>query len=119
MHPDYIDTFERVTVVEKREVLKTLSLAMKNLLDQEVPADRPGVIAYDSYWMTLRDNSTHRAIPDIREVIDCSLKLEGLIDSNYPKGKTRILRSGSSMDSVSIDSQSAVSILRSVSQRRH
>jgi len=89
VHPDYIDTFERVTVVEKREVLKTLSLAMKNLLDQEVPADRPGVIAYDSYWMTLRDNSTHRAIPDIREVIDCSLKLEGLIDSNYPKGKNK------------------------------
>lgn len=26
VHPDYIDTFERVTVVEKREVLKTLSL---------------------------------------------------------------------------------------------
>ena len=25
VHPDYIDTFERVTVVEKREVLKTLS----------------------------------------------------------------------------------------------
>src|SRR6185369_11848402 len=31
VHPDYIDTFERVTVVEKREVLKTLSLAMKGL----------------------------------------------------------------------------------------
>ena len=26
VHPDYIDTFERVTVVEKREVLKTLSM---------------------------------------------------------------------------------------------
>ena len=29
VHPDYIDTFEQVTAVEKREVLKTLSLAMK------------------------------------------------------------------------------------------
>jgi len=37
VHPDYIDTFERVTAVEKREVLKTLSLAMKKLLGQNVP----------------------------------------------------------------------------------
>src|SRR2546428_8961039 len=50
VHPDYIDTFERVTVVEKREVLKTLSLAMKQLLGHDVPTDRPGLIAYDSYW---------------------------------------------------------------------
>ncbi len=32
VHPEYIDTFERVTAVEKREVLRTLSLAMKNML---------------------------------------------------------------------------------------
>jgi hypothetical protein len=43
VHPDYIDTFERVTAVEKREVLKTLSLAMKKLLNQDVPDDRPGL----------------------------------------------------------------------------
>src|SRR5262249_25301506 len=50
VHPDYIDTFERVTVVEKREVLKTLSIAMKGLLDHDIPEDRPGLIAFDSYW---------------------------------------------------------------------
>src|SRR5208283_6222862 len=50
VHPDYIDTFERVTAVEKREVLKTLSRAMKKLLNQEIPQDRPALIAYDSYW---------------------------------------------------------------------
>ena len=54
--PDYIDTFERVTAVEKREVLKTLSLAMKKLLDQNIPDDWPGIIAYDSYWTNLREN---------------------------------------------------------------
>jgi hypothetical protein len=36
VHPDYIDTFERVTAVEKREVLKTLSLAMKKILVQDI-----------------------------------------------------------------------------------
>ncbi|MDD8046955.1 MAG: DUF6079 family protein, partial [Verrucomicrobiota bacterium] len=37
VHPDYIDTFERVTVVEKREVLKTLSNVMKSILKIDVP----------------------------------------------------------------------------------
>src|SRR5690606_38016229 len=31
IHPDFIDTFERITVIEKREVLKTLTLAMKRI----------------------------------------------------------------------------------------
>jgi energy-coupling factor transporter ATP-binding protein EcfA2 len=89
VHPDYIDIFERVTAVEKREVLKTLSLAMKKMLDQKLPEDQPGLIAYDSYWTNLKSNSSFRAIPEIREVIDCSSMLEGLVDSNYPKGKNK------------------------------
>ena len=89
VHPDYIDTFERVTAVEKREVLRTLSLAMKKLLGQNVPVDRPGVIAYDSYWATLKDNAAFRAMPEVREVIECSARLEGLVDTNYPKGKSK------------------------------
>ena len=85
VHPDYIDTFERVTAVEKREVLKTLSLAMKRLLGQDVPVDRPGVIAYDGYWTTLRENPSFRAVPDIRAVIDCSQVLESRIQQAFTR----------------------------------
>jgi len=85
VHPDYIDTFERVTVVEKREVLKTLSLAMKKLLGQNVPDDRPGVIAYDGYWTTLRENPSFRAVPDIKAVIDCSQVLESRIQQAFTR----------------------------------
>ena len=85
VHPDYIDTFERVTAVEKREVLKTLSLAMKKLLGQNVPDDRPGVIAYDSYWTTLRENPSFRAVPDIKAVIDCSQVLEARIQQAFTR----------------------------------
>ncbi len=85
VHPDYIDTFERVTAVEKREVLKTLSLAMKKLLVQEVPHDRPGVIAYDGYWTTLRENPSFRAVPDIKAVIDCSQVLESRIQQAFTR----------------------------------
>ncbi|MBW2068238.1 MAG: ATP-binding protein [Deltaproteobacteria bacterium] len=85
VHPDYIDTFERVTVVEKREVLKTLSLAMKKLLGHNLPEDHPGLIAYDSYWETLRSNPAFRTIPEVKEVIDCSQVLESRIEQAFPR----------------------------------
>ncbi len=81
VHPDYIDTFERVTVVEKREVLKTLSFSMKGLLGKEVPPLEPGVIAFDSYWSTLRQNASFRTLPEIRAVIECSEVLESRIEN--------------------------------------
>lgn len=94
VHPDYIDTFERVIVVEKREVLRTLSLAMKALLDKEVPSSEPGLIAYDSYWNALRQNAAFRSIPEIRAVIDCSQVLESRIQQAFtrPKYKAMALR---------------------------
>jgi hypothetical protein len=85
IHPNYIDTFERVTAVEKREILKTLSLAMKRRLNEDIPQDYPGLIAYDSYWATLRDNPSFRAVPDIKAVIDCSQVLESLINQAFTR----------------------------------
>ena len=85
VHPDYIDTFERVTAVEKREVLKTLSLAMKKLLNQDMPDDRPGLIAYDTYWTNLRENPSFRAVSDIKAVIDCSQVLEARIQQAFTR----------------------------------
>jgi len=85
VHPAFIDTFERITVAEKREILKTLSALMKELLDEEVPDDRPGLIAYDAYWNVLRDNPAFRSIPDIKAVIDCSEVLEGRIRQAFTR----------------------------------
>ena len=85
VHPDYIDTFERVTAVEKREVLKTLSIAMKKLLNDDMPEDRPGLIAYDTYWTNLRENPSFRAVPDIKAVIDCSQVLESRIQQAFTR----------------------------------
>ena len=85
VHPDYIDTFERVTAVEKREVLKTLSLAMKKILNQDMPDDHPGLITYDTYWTNLRENPSFRAVPDIKAVIDCSQVLESRIQQAFTR----------------------------------
>ncbi|MBE3588483.1 MAG: ATP-binding protein, partial [Thermoanaerobacteraceae bacterium] len=85
VHPDYIDVFEQIRVAEKREVLRTLSRAMEGLLDRDVPEDRPGLIAYDSYWTTLRENASFRAVPEIRAVIDCSQVLESRIQQAFTR----------------------------------
>lgn len=84
VHPAYLDTFEQVYVAEKREILKTLSRAIRDLIDREVPEDEPGLIAYDSYWKNLTDNPSFRAIPEIKEVIDRSSVLESRIQNAYP-----------------------------------
>jgi hypothetical protein len=84
VHPDYIDTFDKVTAVEKREVLKSLSIAMRKKLNDPLPMDEPGLIAYDNYWNTLRENPSFRAVPDIRAVIDCSQILESRIEAAFP-----------------------------------
>ena len=85
VHPDFIDTFERITVIEKREVLKALSVAMKTVIDRELPSDRPGLIAYDAYWNTLCENPAFRADPDIKAVIDCSQVLEARIRQAFTR----------------------------------
>jgi len=94
VHPAYLDTFEKVYVAEKREVLKTLSAAIRAVIDQNVPTNEPGLIAYDSYWTNLKDNPSFRSVPDIKEVIDKSKILEDRIEQAYtqPKYKGVALR---------------------------
>lgn len=87
VHPAYLDTFEKVYVAEKREVLKTLSAAMRTLVDQNVPEEAPGLIAYDSYWAHLQGNPSFRSEPEIKEVADKSKVLEDRIRQAYTQPK--------------------------------
>jgi len=97
VHPDYIDTFERITAIEKREVLKTISREIKKILEYDPPTldesscpDHPallppGLIAYDGYWASLCENPSFRAAPDIKAVIDCSRVLEARIQQAFTR----------------------------------
>jgi hypothetical protein len=85
VHPAYLDTFERVYVAEKREVLKTLSAAIRRIIDQNVPANDTGLIAYDSYWSVLRDNPSFRSDPAIKEVIDRSNVLDARVQHAFTR----------------------------------
>jgi len=79
VHPAYLSTFERVSVAEKREVLKSLTRAISGLLNLQVPPDEPGLVAYDNYWNDFKGNPSYRSDPAVREVIEKSQILENRI----------------------------------------
>ncbi|MBL1294161.1 MAG: hypothetical protein COB61_009840 [Thiotrichales bacterium] len=85
VHPDYIDTFEQVSAVEKRQVLKSLSISMNKLMAQPVPKEYPGLVAYDSYWKELSADAGYRTVPDIREVINVSNVLHERISRSFTR----------------------------------
>ena len=85
IHPDYIDAFERITIIEKREILKTLERGVHSLVDRTIPEAYPGILAYDHYWTTLQENPSFRSIPEVREVIECSHVLEGRIEQAFTR----------------------------------
>jgi hypothetical protein len=70
IHPAYLEMFEQVTVIEKRDLLKALSKQMEGLLDQDVPANETGLFSFDSYWAILNDDPSYRSVPEIRDVQD-------------------------------------------------
>jgi hypothetical protein len=85
VHPDYIDIFERLSIIEKREILKTLERSVQDLICAEVPKDYPKLLTYDQYWKTLRENISFRTIPEVREVIDSIQVLENRIEQAFTR----------------------------------
>jgi hypothetical protein len=85
IHPDYIETFERIPIVEKRGVLQIISMAIKDLVKQDVPSERPGLVAFDTFWKALRENPANRALPEVKAILECSTTLEDKVQSAFPK----------------------------------
>jgi hypothetical protein len=85
VHPDYLKTFEQIHFTEKRGALKTIEAAMQAILDQDVPTDRPQLIAFESFWGTVKSNSTLRADPNIKEVLRVSEVLESRIQQAFTR----------------------------------
>ena len=88
VHPYFIEIFEQIRFAEKREILKTLSRAITNILDEQVPSDSPGVLTYDIYWENIKNDPSFRTIPDITTVKEKSLVLENKM-SGFPRPKSQ------------------------------
>lgn len=85
VHPDYIDTFQRVPIVEKRGVLQVLSRTISSMADKDVPDDEPGILAADGFWSHLMGEPAFRAIQDVKAVMECTVVLEEKVKSAFPK----------------------------------
>ncbi len=85
VHPDYIGTFERLIFTEKRGALVTIRDQIQAILDQDVPADRPGLVAYDSFWEPVTANSVLRADTAIGPVIKVSDVLTGRVKQAFTR----------------------------------
>ena len=68
VHPDYIATFERMTVIENRGALTTLRDQIEEILNHDVPDDNIGIISYDRLWEVIRENAVFRSHPNIGPV---------------------------------------------------
>lgn len=94
VHPDYLQTFERIGFADKRNALETLSFSMRALLDKDVPKDHLGLIAFDDYWQTIKGNSVFRSDPNTKEVLRVSEVLESRVQQAFtrPSYKPMALR---------------------------
>lgn len=85
IHPAYINTFQRMVIVEKREVLKTISETISTFINNEIPNGQPGIVSYDTYWGRIKDDPAKRVDPAIHEVLQKSGVLEDIIGRSFPK----------------------------------
>lgn len=85
IHPSYIDVFNKIYLIENRHILKNISLAIKNIFNQDVPEDAPGIISFDDYWPAIKSNGLLKSEPTISRVVNASGQLEEIIDRSFPK----------------------------------
>jgi len=84
VHPNYVSYFEKIKHGKsQREILKVLSVKFEDILEQEVPLDKPGLVTYDTYWPDLASNPAMLAIPDIRIVRDKVDIISGRITNHF------------------------------------
>jgi hypothetical protein len=67
-HPRFIEEFERVTVVERREILKVLTAEAKRLGHTQVGDQVPQLITADCYWNHIERDSGLDANLEVRKV---------------------------------------------------
>lgn len=84
IHPAYLSTFEQLTLVEKREVLRTIESEIRHRVDQEIPTDSPGVVSIDSYRARLVEDSSARMVPEVQEVLDKSEVVRTKVQTALP-----------------------------------
>lgn len=85
IHPSYIDVFNKIYLIENRHILKNVSTTIRDIFDNEIPENAPGVISYDDYWPAIKTNGLLKSDVTISRVVNASGQLEDIINRAFPK----------------------------------
>ena len=85
IHPSYIDVFNKIYVIENRHILKNISMTIKDIFDEQVPDDAPGIISFDNYWPAIKSNGLLKSDITISRVVAASGQLEEIIKRSFEK----------------------------------
>ena len=85
VHPAFLTSFEKMRMLEKREVLKVVSSVMKDRIDKELPKELD-LLTIDKYWTMISINKTFNVQDNVKEINDCNNILKGKINSASFKG---------------------------------
>ncbi len=81
IHPDGLSNLGKTGLADRCGVLQLLSDAVAKRREDEVPADDPGIISYDSHWLALRDQLTGREEHETDAVLAFSRRLEEQLET--------------------------------------
>lgn len=84
-HPRFIGEFERVTVVERREVLKVLTAEARTLFDVDIDEDVPQLITSDKYWNHIERDQGLDSSTDVRQVKQNLATLHARVQAVMPE----------------------------------
>lgn len=84
VHPSYFENFERIRIGKsQREILKTLSNQFKEMMDNEIPVDNPGLLTYDQYWKDMTRSQDLMSQPDVRKIKEVTDTVEDKIEAYF------------------------------------
>lgn len=84
IHPAYIDVFNKVYLAENRHILRNISRVIKDIFDQDVPEDAPGIYSFDTYWPAIKNNGLLKSDVTVKKVVNASTQLEEIINRAFP-----------------------------------
>lgn len=85
IHPSYIDVFNKIYLIENRHILKNISMTIRDIFDQDVPENEPGIISFDNYWPAIKSNGLLKSDVTINRVVTASGQLEDIINRAFSK----------------------------------
>lgn len=85
IHPAYIEVFNKIHVYENRHILKDISMTIREIFNNQVPDNAPGIYSFDSSWPAIKSNGILKSDPTISRVVNASSQLEDIINRSFPK----------------------------------